>query len=208
MDIEPGDATPDQGGPWAKGELGLGVTPCEYANASTMPAVKASLARWLGSGWRSKVRLWVANWTFSRGLLSGYDADQWTDHGPNGENYDESSVTSAFLGIKPAPKPVPDIGGAQHYERYPANAPARPHRERASIIGWDTGNGSGRACMKPVRRPSCKVTRAHMAYDLGRDQALYAHDSKALRNQLRLPGRIQGLSHRLNNGRGLVRRWL
>jgi hypothetical protein len=107
LDIEPGDATPAEGGPWAKGEIGLGVKPCEYANESTMPAVKASLAHWLGSGWRAKVFLWVAAWTYHPGLLAGYDADQWTNHGPQGQNYDESTVSRAFLGIKPPPPPLP-----------------------------------------------------------------------------------------------------
>lgn len=105
LDVEPGDATPVEAGPWAKGEIGLGVKPCVYANLSTMPAVKASLLKWLGSGWRSLVFLWDADWTFTPRLDVGYDATQWTDHYA-GRNLDASLATKAFLGINPPP-PLP-----------------------------------------------------------------------------------------------------
>lgn len=202
LDDEPGDAVPDQAGPWAAGERKLGVIPCVYASLRNgMSQVESSLARWLGAGWRKLVLLWDADWTGSPRLDAGFDATQWLNHGPGGENYDQNVVTRTFLGIRPAPKPPVDLGGAEHYERYP-QAPSRPHRERQTVQGWDS-----HGCMNPVRRPVCRVTRSHLLYDLGRDQVLYRHDSRATRDALRLPGRIQGLVRRLD-GRGVVHRWL
>lgn len=204
LDVEPYDASPAQSGPWARGELGVGVTPCLYSDLHEMGAVKASLAQWLGPKWRSKVFLWLAYYIGRPGLIAGYDAVQYTDHAVvSGQirNLDESTVSSSFLGIRPVkPKPK-DIGGVQHYERYP-QAP-RGRRERNTVMTWDR-----RGCRNPVRRPVCVSTRAHLLYDLGRDQTLYRRDSKQLRDELHLPGRIQGLSHRLNNGHGVVRHWL
>lgn len=114
---------------------------------------------------------------------------------------DDVNVDMGLL-ARIAPPGPKVLGGKQHYERYP-EAPARPHRERPSVQGWDSQH-----CTNPVRRQACRVTRSHLAYDLGRDQALYRRDSKTLRDQLFLPGRIQGLSHRLNDGRGVVHAWL
>lgn len=118
----------------------------------------------------------------------------------------QGDVSIDYGGLLPSSAPA-DIGGAQHYENYPDNAPAKPNRERQSVMGWDSGNGSGRRCENPVRRPSCKTTRQHLLYDLGRDQTLYARDSSTLRNTLHLPGRIPGIVHRLT-GNGVVNKWL
>lgn len=157
LDIEPGDATPAEGGPWAKGEIGLGVKPCEYANESTMPEVKASLAHWLGSAWRSKVFLWVAAWTYHRGLLVGYDADQWTDHGPNGQNYDESSVSRAFLGIKPPPK-LP-VCYSHRITRYQCNLARNQVAKDKRAVSSSNGAYKARGCPTLSQRVSWFGTR-------------------------------------------------
>lgn len=102
LDVEPGDASPSQAGAWDRMELKAGVKPCDYANLSTMPAVKASLS---GLS-RSQYFLWDADWTFSAHLDSGYDATQFTDHALN-RNLDESSASLAFLGLSPKPAPLP-----------------------------------------------------------------------------------------------------
>lgn len=101
LDVEPGDAPPALAGPWARGELTLGVKPCIYANLSTMPAVKASLAGLR----RSQYFLWDADWTGTSHIDLGYDATQYTDHAFN-RNLDASLVSKAFLGINPSP-PLP-----------------------------------------------------------------------------------------------------
>lgn len=104
LDIEPGDATASEAGAWDRGELRLGVKPCDYANLSTMPQVRASIAA--AGVKRSQVFEWDADWTFTPHLDAGYDATQWTDHAL-GRNLDESTATLAFLGLRPAPKPKP-----------------------------------------------------------------------------------------------------
>lgn len=204
LDVEPGDEWPVTAavGAWARAEISVGVKPCEYGSLNNgMTQIEQSVAAALGAQWHSEDFLWDADWTNTAHLDTGFDATQWTDHFEN-RNVDGNAVTRAFLGLDtPAPGPKV-LGGKQHYERYPQGAPARPDRERPSIIGWDS-----RHCTNPVRRPACKVTHAHLLYDLGRDQALYARDSKTLRNTLHLPGRIQGDVNRLK-GRGVVKQWL
>lgn len=118
-----------------------------------------------------------------------------------------SSDESIDMGLFPAPTPKPlDIGGAQHYERYPAvfwKISGERMRERNTVMTWDS-----RGCENPAKRSVCKSTRAHLRTLLGRDQTVYSRETKAQRNANRMPGRIQGLSHRLNNGHGVVKRWL
>jgi hypothetical protein len=104
LDVEPGDATPSEAGAWVRGEIHIGVKPCVYSNLSTMPAVRGSITA--AGVARSSYFLWVADWTFHPGLIAGFDAVQWTDHAL-GRNLDESTVSLAFLGIHPAPKPKP-----------------------------------------------------------------------------------------------------
>lgn len=107
LDVEPLDATPAEAGPWARGELRLGLKPCLYsALKNGMAQTEQSLAATLGAGWRSKVFLWDADWTGSPRLDQGFDATQWTDH-YEGLNVDASAATRAFLGLKPPPPPLP-----------------------------------------------------------------------------------------------------
>ncbi len=106
LDIEPGDALPYQAGAWDQREIALGVEPCDYTDLSEMPLVRASIAA-AGIA-RAHVLLWLALWTYHPGLVSGYDAVQWTDHAL-GRNLDESTVTLAFLGVHPSPAPSPAL---------------------------------------------------------------------------------------------------
>lgn len=104
LDVEPLDATPAQAGPWASADMRAGFRrPCLYGDLAEMPAIKASLAHTLGSGWRSKVLLWLAYYTGHPGVVAGYDATQYTDRAL-GRNLDESTATDAFLGINPLPR--------------------------------------------------------------------------------------------------------
>lgn len=104
-------------------------------------------------------------------------------------------ASSATPTPKPKPKPLVVIGGAQHYERYPGV-------ERSTVQTWDR-----RGCRNPVRRAVCRSTRAHLLMLLGRDQALYRRDSRATRDALRLPGRIQGIVARAAHRPGIVKAW-
>ena len=115
LDVEPGDASPSQAGPWARADIAAGFKrPCLYSDLSEMPAVKASLAA-AGLA-RSQYFLWLAWYRYVPGLIAGYDAVQWTDRAL-GRNLDESTVTLNFLTIaqppyvapKPRPAPQPPV---------------------------------------------------------------------------------------------------
>lgn len=206
LDVEPFDATAPEAGPWARGELGLGVKPCIYSSLKNgMVEAEQSLAESLGSGWRAKVLLWDADWTGSPRLDNGFDATQWLNHGPEGQNYDQNVVTRSFLGMT-TPTPPVDLGGPEHYERYDSTfrrLAGQRMRERNTIMTWDHAR-----CERPARRSVCRSSAAHMGRLLGRDQAVYHRQTRVQRDANRTPGRIQGLSRRLNNGHGVVRRWL
>jgi hypothetical protein len=167
-----------------------GLVPAVYTAPGTWPGgSSAGLPLWEATYGPSLKVLWrpLASWQFTQSAVI-----------PGIPGFvDESVDYGLFAAPKPTPKPDP-----QHYERYPANAPAKPNRERASVEGWDVHR-----CELPTRRPVCKITQTHLAFDLGRDQTLYARDSKALRNELHLPGRIQGVVRRLTR-RGVVNGWL
>lgn len=104
LDIEPGNpATPAEGAEWVKRMIAHGVyRPGIYADLSDMPAIKAALD---AAGLRrEQYVLWVAQWTGEAHIPDGYDACQWTDHGPNG--CDVSLCKPEFFG-PPAPVPPP-----------------------------------------------------------------------------------------------------
>ena len=96
LDVETGDASPSEAPGWVRWMLARGhKRPVVYANRSTMPAVWAALSR--AGIRRDQVRLWVADWTGSPHIPPGYDACQWIDHGPHGENYDISLCLGSFF---------------------------------------------------------------------------------------------------------------
>lgn len=125
LDVEPGDATASQAGAWARSDIAAGYPqPCLYTDLSNMPAVKANLRAWLGTGWRSRVLLWLAWYRYRPGLVAGYDAVQWSDHAL-GRNLDESTVTLGFLRYAhpaylpaPPPTPKPKPKPVRHSARY------------------------------------------------------------------------------------------
>lgn len=102
LDVEKGDATVAQVAPWVRSMLHRGVwRPCIYANASTMPAVRRALSQFP----RSSYRLWVAAYPGTgANVPEGFDAHQYTNHGPHGENVDISACLDTFF---PAPPPAP-----------------------------------------------------------------------------------------------------
>jgi hypothetical protein len=107
LDIESGDATPAQAPGWFHFAKAAGHwRPCFYANASTMPQVEQQLQ---AAGIpRAAYRLWVAAYPGTGpNVPPGFDAHQYIDHGPRGENYDISVCLPDFFGPPPAPKPPP-----------------------------------------------------------------------------------------------------
>lgn len=126
-------------------------------------------------------------------------------------DYGQWPYTATKVAVKHRPKPKAKkvrsrTSAAQHYGRYD-NRPHRIHghslRERANVERWDAKN-----CRRPVRRPVCRTTRRYLTLILGRDQHVYRHQSRKARAKYHTPGRIQGLTHRINNPHGVVMRWL
>ena len=129
------------------------------------------------------------------------------------------SINDGLPGI-PAPKldfdrselqnfgqwPAPAVTAAvQHYARYPNvrwRLRGQRVRERLTVQTWDR-----RGCRNPAQRPVCKSTSYHLRLLLGRDQRIYRRDTARQRNVNHLPGRIQGLTHRLARP-GVVSDWL
>jgi hypothetical protein len=103
LDVETGDASAEQAGPWVKGMIAEGVhDPGVYCSRAAMPAVKASLAA--AHLDRSEYVLWVADWTYHAHLPAGYEACQWTDKPAGAGSDDESLCSDEFF---PPLPPVP-----------------------------------------------------------------------------------------------------
>lgn len=113
LDIETGDATPEDAAAWYVRQLGRGVArPCLYADASTMADVITAIqaARIL----RPAVRLWSAHYTGSahicgpsscRTLSIDADGTQWTDSAWS-RDLDESLLLPDFFDSPPPPVPA------------------------------------------------------------------------------------------------------
>lgn len=128
LDIENGDATPEQAVGWyfmmrAHGQF----RPCFYADAATMPSVEAALQK--AGIPRKDYRLWIAAFPGTgANVPAGFDGHQYTDHGPHGENYDVSVLLPNFFDGPHKPKPrLPKL------PKLPAKA--KPHRKVVGATG-------------------------------------------------------------------------
>ena len=117
LDVETGDATPDQAPGWFERQRARGIArPCIYANASTMAAGVIPAMRAAGID-RSAVRLWSAHYTDEahicgpascREVSIGMDGTQWTDSAAgNGGPVDESLLLASFFAVPAAPAAPP-----------------------------------------------------------------------------------------------------
>jgi len=114
LDIEPGDASPNQAPSWVWAEKRLGWSrPCLYSDWYEFhEQVQPALAR-AGIS-KSQVFEWDADYTGTPHIDVGFDGTQWTDRAL-GRNLDQSLVLRSFLVIahpplaepKPQPKPKP-----------------------------------------------------------------------------------------------------
>jgi hypothetical protein len=84
LDVETGDATPQQAPDWIRRQIVRGVSvPTIYCNMSVIDQVRAACVG-LPFNW------WAAHYTYVEHLEPGSVATQWTDHGPQGRNVDIS----------------------------------------------------------------------------------------------------------------------
>lgn len=96
LDVEIGDATPDQAPAWVRRQHTRGVKrPVVYANTSTMPAVIAALEH--DSIKRSEYLVWTAHYTGVPHIEPGSDATQYESVETAGHNYDASLCQPWFL---------------------------------------------------------------------------------------------------------------
>jgi hypothetical protein len=94
LDVENGDATPEQAPSWVVLMHARGVwRPCVYAGADAHAEIEQALTR-LGVP-RQEYRRWLADWTFVPGVPVGFDARQWTNRALS-RNLDESSTLPSF----------------------------------------------------------------------------------------------------------------
>ncbi len=133
LDIEKGDATPDQAPAWFHRQRARGITrkPVFYTSLSNALALIETL-RVHGIA-RSEYCLWTAHYTDvphicgpSEGLSGAADATQWTDRAL-GRNLDESLCSSAFFRPVVTPNPLDVLLPAErrlvntydHYVKHP-----------------------------------------------------------------------------------------
>jgi hypothetical protein len=105
LDIEKGDATPQEAPGWVKRQIARGVKrPKLYASVSQMPVVLAELRK--AGLRRGQVLLWTAHYTGQEHICSSRcesdftevaDATQWTSKAL-GRNLDQSLCNAAFFG--------------------------------------------------------------------------------------------------------------
>ena len=104
LDVEAGDARPDQAPAWVKRQIKRGVKrPVVYGSVSQMGLILRTLEK--AGIHRSQVRVWTAHYTFKPHLCSaacGFgdlkaDATQYSDHAL-GRNLDASLCSAGFFG--------------------------------------------------------------------------------------------------------------
>ena len=103
LDVEQGDATPDQAPAWVRRQKNRGVKkPVIYCSVSQAPSVLRTLSK--AGIFRADIRLWTAHYTFKPHLCSsscGFgdvkaDATQYTDHAL-GKTLDASLCLPTFF---------------------------------------------------------------------------------------------------------------
>lgn len=110
LDVEPGDATPEEAPAWFDRQKTLGVaTPVIYCQASTTATIRAVMGR-------RDYLMWSAHYTGKAhicgpGSCSYPQADgtQWSDKGPRGENVDQSLISDRFYAAIGGSTPPPTL---------------------------------------------------------------------------------------------------
>lgn len=122
LDVEPGDATPEQAPGWVRMRRASGVDPTVYCNLSTWPAVRAAF-------FAQQVRephYWIARYDNKAVMIPGAVAKQYADpatHG--GGHYDLSIVADYWPGV--------DTGPNQEDDMTPDQAKKLDHADRVGV---------------------------------------------------------------------------
>lgn len=171
LDVEAGDATPEQAPAWVRRQQLRGVfRPAIYCSVSAAVGLLRILAA--AGIRRSEIRLWTAHYTGREHLCSsacgfGFtgqaDATQWTDRAL-GRNLDQSLCADTFFG----PPPV-----NFHYERFPLGPfplGRRKINERGSVQRYDRFSRHPRLYARALRvlHPDLVFLRKRVWYEAHR----------------------------------------
>lgn len=106
LDVETGDATPEQAPQWAHKRRVAGVEPSVYMNASTWDAVRAAFT----AQGVTEPAYWVAFYDGGHDatIPAGAVAHQYADSTTSGGHYDLSAVADYWPGVDPTPAPPPE----------------------------------------------------------------------------------------------------
>lgn len=101
LDVEAGDATPDQAPGWVSMRRAAGASPSVYCSASAWPTVRAAFA----AAGVAEPPYWIASYSQppDTSIPAGAVAHQWG--GPASGAYDVSTVADHWPGIDPPPAP-------------------------------------------------------------------------------------------------------
>lgn len=96
LDVEPGDATPDQAPSWVVMRRKAGhPAPTIYCNAATWPAVRFAFV----DARVAEPLYWIAKWDNNPVMLTGAIAKQYIDAPASGGHYDLSIVADYWPGV-------------------------------------------------------------------------------------------------------------
>lgn len=124
LDVETGDATPDQAPGWVQMRRAAGQDPSVYCNESTWPSVRAAFQ----AAGVAEPHYWIAAWNGDPSLLDGAVAHQYAGSAMTGAHYDLSAVADSWPGVDTIGPPVPPGPGATEV------VPAQP----VSMIVFDS----------------------------------------------------------------------
>jgi hypothetical protein len=106
LDVEPGDARPDQAPGWVRARRAAGADPTVYCNASTWPAVQAAFR----SAGVAEPHYWIARFDGDPAIPAGAVAKQY--RGNVSPGYDISSVADHWPGVDAAARPATSEEGS------------------------------------------------------------------------------------------------
>lgn len=144
LDVETGDASPDEAPGWVVMRRAAGADPTVYCNTSTWPAVKAAFA----AAGVAPPHYWVAQYDNNPVIPAGAVAKQYSDLGP----YDLSVVADVWPGI--------DTGGIVSTPADIANA-VWNHTEADATTGAQTRVGAIQRYIDTLRTAQTAAINAH-----------------------------------------------
>jgi len=95
LDVETGDATPDQAPDWVARRRRAGADPTIYCNLSNMGAIMDAF----NAAGVARPHLWLAHYDGDATLPAGYVAKQYADAAMTGGHYDASVVADFWPGV-------------------------------------------------------------------------------------------------------------